>query len=35
MLDLDRLEDFDRALIALVTKKVKETKPLAREVQAA
>jgi len=35
MLDLDRLQDFDRALQALATKKPREMKPLQREVEAA
>jgi hypothetical protein len=34
MLDLDRLQDFDRALQALVTKKSREMRPLQREAEA-
>jgi hypothetical protein len=34
MLDLDRLQDFDRALQAIAAKKAREMKPLQREVEA-
>jgi hypothetical protein len=35
MLDLDRLQDMDRALQALSSRKSSEKKPLQREVEAA
>ena len=35
MLDLARLQDFDRALQVLSAKKASEKKPLQREVEAA
>jgi hypothetical protein len=35
MLDLDRLQEFDRALKALDVKKPCESKPVQREVEAA
>ena len=35
MLDLDRLQDFDRVLHSLEAKKPREMKPLQREVEAA
>jgi hypothetical protein len=34
MLDLGRLQDFDRALRALATKNPREVKPLQREAEA-
>jgi hypothetical protein len=34
MLDLDRLQDVDRALVALQSRKTNPARPLAREVQA-
>jgi hypothetical protein len=34
MLDLDRLQDFDRALQALATKKPRQMKSLQHEVEA-
>jgi hypothetical protein len=34
MLDLDRLQDFDRALQLLAARKPREMKPLQREVEA-
>lgn len=35
MLDLDRLQDFDRVLQALTAKKLRKMKPLQHEVEAA
>jgi hypothetical protein len=35
MLDLDRLQDFDRALKAISANKAREIKALQREVEAA